>query len=471
MNRLGAGFVASAGGILTLGLTACAFARGIGLDGAAQAAIAIGVLTAAAGCASWVVLFRMGSGAATRGFLMALLGGVILRMGLYAAVVASSVLVGGVHLPALIVSLMLSHLAYQTAEIVAVHRQASPGVARAAGIVALVVACGGLAVPARALAVEGSHGDAPSRLLDIGAAGHTGEGRQEVPAGHAAGVGGQAAETAEPGVEHGEAAEEGEFDLIHHVSDGRELETPFGTVELPAGWMVGGIDMAPTKHVVWMWIAAFLLTVFVFVARRSTGRVSSGLGNALEALVVFIRDEVAAKNIPDRALKFTPYLCSLFFFILACNLSGLLPFGSTATGNLNLTGALAILSLFLIQAAGIRQNGLGGHLKGLCPIPHGVPGWLLPIYIPIIVVVEIVGIFVKPIALALRLFANMIAGHVVILSLIGIIFILQTALVAPASVGLALFIYCLEVFIGFVQAYIFTLLTALFIGLSQHPAH
>ena len=100
-----------------------------------------------------------------------------------------------------------------------------------------------------------------------------------------------------------------------------------------------------------------------------------------------------------------------------------------------------------------------------------MPGWLLPIYVPIILVVEFIGIFVKPMALALRLFANMVAGHVVILSLLGMIFILQTHFVIPASVGFALFIYCLEVFIAFVQAYIFTMLTALFLGMSQHPLH
>ena len=124
-----------------------------------------------------------------------------------------------------------------------------------------------------------------------------------------------------------------------------------------------------------------------------------------------------------------------------------------------------------LGAAGILNNGIGGHLKALCPIPEGIPGWILPLYVPIIIVVELVGVVAKPIALTLRLFANMVAGHVVILSLLGLIFILETIYVAPASVAFALFIYCLEIFVALIQAYIFTMLTALFIGMSQHPAH
>jgi F-type H+-transporting ATPase subunit a len=403
-----------------------------------------GVLAPAAGTVSWIVPLRVTFHKGGNAFLGALIGGLAFRMILYGAILLVAGILGGVDLPVLMVVLFGSHLAYQTAEILAVHvgrRARETGRIRPpapAVTLALVVLAAALAFPAPARATE-----------------------QPV---------GEETHAEETHAEEAHAEEHG-FDILHHVVDGHEMETPFGVIHLPQGWVVAGIDFAPTKHVVWIWIAAATVLVFIMVGVRSTGMVSRGLGNAIEAVVVFIRDEVAGKNIGHHPEKFTPYLCSLFFFILFCNLLGLVPFGATATGNLNVTAGLALLSLILIQGAGIRENGLLAHLKALCPIPEGVPGWLLPLYVPIIIAVEIVGIFAKPIALALRLFANMTAGHVVILSLIGLIFILESHLVAPISVAFALFIYCLEIFVGLVQAYIFTMLTALFIGMSQHPAH
>ena len=474
-GEIGPGFLVATGVILAAGLSVYGLAWWLGVHPGIQSALLRGVLTAAAGCATWMILIRTSRDAATRAFLTALVGGMIIRMILYGAILAVSALQGTVHLTALILALLGSHLAYQSAEILAVYRSPRRRGSVTVGALLLVAALVLAGLPARAEASgPAAPGGDTSVASDVARAGGDGEAAPGVDPG-LAGEQHQAQSRVEDdeqpeGEQHGEG-EKHEFDIVHHIADGSELDTPIGIVHLPTDWTVGGIDLAPTKHVVWMWIASFFLVVFVFIARRSTGLVSHGLGNALESLVVFIRDEVARKNIPHSPDKFTPYLCSLFFFILACNLTGLLPFGATATGNLNLTGALAFLSLLLIQGSGIRQNGLVGHVKAFCPIPSGVPGWLLPMYIPIIVVVEIVGIFAKPLALALRLFANMTAGHVVILSLIGIIFILQTVLVSPAIIAFALFIYCLEVFIGFVQAYIFAMLTALFIGFSQHPMH
>jgi F-type H+-transporting ATPase subunit a len=155
----------------------------------------------------------------------------------------------------------------------------------------------------------------------------------------------------------------------------------------------------------------------------------------------------------------------VFFFILFCNLLGLIPFAATATGNVSVTAALAIMSLIMIQVGGIREHGLKHHLQNL--IPHGIPSWLLPIMIP----VEIMGQFTKPFALCIRLFANMTAGHIVILSFLSMIFILKSIFVSPISVFFALFISLLELFVAFLQAYIFTMLTSLFIGMSIHPQH
>jgi F-type H+-transporting ATPase subunit a len=167
----------------------------------------------------------------------------------------------------------------------------------------------------------------------------------------------------------------------------------------------------------------------------------------------------------EKGKQYLPYLLSVFFFILFCNLLGLIPYSATATGNVTVTAALALISLIMIQVSGIRAHGLRHHLHNL--VPPGLPVWLLPIMIP----VEIMGQFTKPFALCIRLYANMTAGHLVILSFLSLIFIMKSLAIAPISVGFALFINLLELFIAFLQAYIFTLLTSLFMGMSIHPQH
>jgi F-type H+-transporting ATPase subunit a len=168
-------------------------------------------------------------------------------------------------------------------------------------------------------------------------------------------------------------------------------------------------------------------------------------------------------NIGHEGARYVPYLLSTFFFILFCNLLGMVPFGATATGNISVTAGLAIMAFLMVQFSGVRQYGLVSHFKNL--VPHGVPAWLIPIMIP----VEIIGMLAKPFALCIRLFANMMGGHVVILSLLGLIFIIGSWFVIPISVGFALFINLLELLVAFIQAYIFTMLTSLFIGMSVHP--
>ncbi len=250
--------------------------------------------------------------------------------------------------------------------------------------------------------------------------------------------------------------------ILHHVTDGNTLEVPLvGEIHLPR-FEVGGVDLSITRHVVMMWIAATLLIALFTLAFRRRERVPRGLGNLLEMLVVFVRDELAIKNIGEEGRRFVPYLLTTFFFILACNLIGLFPFMATATANISVTAALAAIAFVMIQWGGIQAHGLVGYLRSI--VPHGVPLALYPIMVP----VEIIGMLVKPVALCLRLFANMTAGHIVILSLLGLIFILQTVLVAPVSVGFALFIYLLELLVAFLQAYIFTMLTSLFIGMTVH---
>jgi F-type H+-transporting ATPase subunit a len=250
--------------------------------------------------------------------------------------------------------------------------------------------------------------------------------------------------------EHGADSNVGDA-ILHHVLDEKIIDI--------------NINLAITKHVIMMWIVAALL-IFIFrYAFREQRLVPSGIANLLEAIVVFLRDEVILPNMGEEGRRYLPYLLTVFFFILFCNLLGLIPFAATATGNVSVTAALALMSLVMIQVGGIRQHGLKHHIQNL--VPHGIPVWLLPIMIP----VEIMGQFTKPFALCIRLFANMTAGHIVILSFLSMIFILKSIFIAPVSVFFALFISLLELFVAFLQAYIFTMLTSLFIGMSIHPQH
>jgi F-type H+-transporting ATPase subunit a len=276
-----------------------------------------------------------------------------------------------------------------------------------------------------------------------------------------AGVEAHAEETGEHANEAGAASV-----ILHHVTD----QTFFGF---------------PSKHLVFFVLAALLVILGARLSMRSYrgGWIPRGLGGAVEALVLFIRDDVAEPSIGHgEGRKYTPLLCSFFFFILVAALLGLVPLpayeagrwsfaGTTSTGNIAVTMALAGISFIAQQYAGISKYGVVGHFKNL--IPPGLPLWLLPIMIP----VEIISMFTKPFALMIRLFANMLAGHMVITTLLLLIALMGqlswTAGVAmtPVSIALGLFIMLLEILVAFIQAYIFTLLSALFIGMYAHPAH
>lgn len=261
----------------------------------------------------------------------------------------------------------------------------------------------------------------------------------------------------EPGGHHEGPAEI----LMHHVVDIR-----YGDLHLL------GLNLGPTKHLAFFVAAALIVLVLVRLAMRSyRQRVPHGLGAAVEALVVFVRDEIAEKNIGHDGRRFTPLLLSFFFFILVAALLGLMPFSATSTGNISVTMGLALVSFFAMQWAGISKYGVVHHFAAM--VPPGLPKWLLPIMIP----VELLGMFSRPFALMVRLFANMLAGHMVIatlLLLIPLMAAVSTAfgvLMIPISLLLALFIMFLEILVAFIQAYIFTLLTSIFIGMSAHPSH
>ena len=249
--------------------------------------------------------------------------------------------------------------------------------------------------------------------------------------------------------------------LMHHVVDVR-----LGHV------YVLGLDFGPTKHMAFFGAAALIVIVLVRLAMRSyRDRVPRGFGAAVEALVVFVRDEIAEKNIGHDGRKFTPLLLSFFFFILVAALLGLMPFSATSTGNISVTMGLAVVAFLAMQWAGISKYGVVHHFAAM--VPPGLPKWLLPIMIP----VELLGMFSRPFALMVRLFANMLAGHMVIATLLLLIPLMAGVstlfgiLMIPISLLLALFIMFLEILVAFIQAYIFTLLTSIFIGMSAHPSH
>jgi len=250
--------------------------------------------------------------------------------------------------------------------------------------------------------------------------------------------------------------------------DGDGIELPFiGTIHIPQLPTVFGIDLTPTKHVVFMWIVALLvLLTFYFVAKTyKKSLIPKRFTNFFEVLIIFVRDEIAEPTLGKAYTPFLPFLLTMFFFILFGNFFGLIPYSATFTSNIAVTAALAIISFVMIQLGGIKQNGFFGYFKGL--VPHGIPVMLLPLMI----LVEILGLFTKPFALAIRLFANMIAGHTVILALIGLIFFMGTIFIVPVSVAFAVFIYLLEILVALIQAYIFTMLTSLFLGMAVHQEH
>lgn len=278
---------------------------------------------------------------------------------------------------------------------------------------------------------------------------------------------------------HGEAADV-EFDMqgyaLHHLADSRTLDfAPFGEVHLPE-IHVGPLDLSITKHVVFLWVAAALMLVIFIPMARIGGPVRRGLFNFMEAVVVYVRDQVAVPNIgKEKAGPFVPYLLTLFFFILFANLLGLVPFGATATGNLMVTGSLAVLTMVVAEGSSLRHLGGRGYVKQFLPIEleaKSLIGKLLGVVlVGLLFVIELISHVVRIFALMIRLFANMIAGHMMILALIGLIFLFRTYLVAPASVIASAAVYLLEIFVGLIQAFIFTFLTALFIGMGVHEHH
>lgn len=234
-----------------------------------------------------------------------------------------------------------------------------------------------------------------------------------------------------------------------------------------------------TNHMLMLLVAGGFLLVILPLIARERSMVPSGARNFFEAICVFLREEVARPALGENTDRFIKFIWTIFFFILSCNLLGMIPldsillflslghlrhFGGTATSNLWVTGALALCAFLMIHVSGIRQQGLWSYIKNFIP---PVP-WPL---IPVMYVLEIIGALVKPFALAIRLFANMMAGHTVLGALLIMGLAAKSIPIAGATVLGCAVLSLLELLVAFLQAYIFTYLTTLFLGAAVHPEH
>ncbi len=254
--------------------------------------------------------------------------------------------------------------------------------------------------------------------------------------------------------------------ILHHVSNS-EVLVPFHLF---------GLDISITKHVIMLWVAgAVVIIAFLLGARRYRREempVPSGFSNFLELVVDFVHNQIVVPNVGRQyARTWSPVLLAFFTLILTANFLGLIPFfdlipgSGTATGNVIVTASLAAITFLAIIAAGSLAHGFIGHWRNLAP--PGVPWPVLFILIPI----ELLGMFVRPFALTMRLAANMTAGHIAMLAILAPIFIMANAWIGVASVALNVGINFLEMIIALVQAYVFTLLSAVFIGAAINPEH
>ena len=278
-------------------------------------------------------------------------------------------------------------------------------------------------------------------------------------------------------------------DLIrHHVTNAPISED---SIFYPISNFLNSMSIPFNKHVLMLWIAAVVtLIVSLWATRRyrkdKTAQ-PSGISHIYEMLLEFIKQDIILPNIGEKyANRWTPLAATFFIFILMCNFIGLIPFfekvggggGATATGNFGVTLGLATITFFAIIIAGTLKHGFIGHWKNM--IPHGVPAPVLIILIPI----EIIGMFVKPMALTLRLGANMTAGHIGMLAIFGLPYLIgspgipsEGLLPQPSwgfaiiAVGLNVGIFFLEIIVSLVQAYVFTLLSSVFIGMAIHAEH
>jgi F-type H+-transporting ATPase subunit a len=293
-----------------------------------------------------------------------------------------------------------------------------------------------------------------------------------------------------------EHATPAEVDIITpHITDSYDIEVPYWKPPFAKHFClgrqnadhtcgplwdpvhIGGLELqlSPTKHVLMLVIAASLAAIVLIGTARAHTKHTHAVGRpkgfaaGLEAMVLYIRNEVIVPNVGPHGEHYAPYLLTVFFFLLFANLLGLLPYGSTATGNVSVTATMAILSLLVTEISGIRAQGVG-YLNTVFYWNKDMNIVMRVIMFLIMSPVEIISKFTKPFALAIRLFANMTAGHIVVLAFIGLIFAFKLP-IGFAPLLMAVAIMLLEIFVSFLQAFIFTLLTSVFIGQMRVAHH
>ncbi len=245
--------------------------------------------------------------------------------------------------------------------------------------------------------------------------------------------------------------------IMHHITDSNIWQLPF----LPPIHLPGFLTI---QKLILILGAVICVVVFCFLYRKKD-RVPHGLTNLLEGFILHIRNDLAIEFLGEEdGKRLTPIFLTFFFFILFLNILGLIPiFPTTATASISVTGALAFVTFVLMTGGGLVKHGPIKYMR-LFVLP-GVPAPLLILLTPL----EVMSVFIKSFALTVRLFANMFAGHIVILSILGLVVVLGVA--ALPAVLMAIFVYLLEVLVAFLQAYIFTFLSAIFIGQVYHPSH
>jgi F-type H+-transporting ATPase subunit a len=275
--------------------------------------------------------------------------------------------------------------------------------------------------------------------------------------------------------------------IMEHITDSKTIEFPcfnrdWACTYTFSTWPVtiGGttVDLGLTKHIFFLMLAAGLCAVVMISTARAHVRASmesghpKGFAAGLESVVLYLRKEVFLPNLGHHGDAYVPFVLTLFFFILFMNTIGLVPYGSTPTGNISVTATLAICSFIATETAGMRAQGWG-YIKTIVYWPSEMSPWLKVPLTLVMTPVEILGKLTKPFALTIRLFANMTAGHVIVLAMIGLIFTLHSWLfaVAVAPLGMAVMIMLLEVLVAILHAFIFSLLASVFIGQIRSAAH
>jgi F-type H+-transporting ATPase subunit a len=237
---------------------------------------------------------------------------------------------------------------------------------------------------------------------------------------------------------------------------------------------IGGLDVSITNAVLTIWIACILVFLIMVLAGRMGKLVPKGLQNIMESLVSFAKNTLVVEIMGEDGLVWFPFIATLFFFILFCDLLGLVPKMFTPTSNINVTATLAVIVFICSQGAGILKHGIGGYCNTF--VPKGMPGGIAGLVLKgFMIIIEIISMFARPFSLAVRLFANMTAGHLVIMVFISMIFMFQGTIIkifiTPTSVVMAVVMMAFEIFVSVLQAFIFAILASIYISLAVHPEH